>query len=264
MIDGERTSDGVIPMVCMMTNADELIAAARILSEQVSGLRFGRPVSHVYNPLEYARIPHEEYLRRYGQGRKQAVFLGMNPGPFGMVQTGIPFGDVAMARDWLKISAQVEKPACEHPRRPVEGFGCRRSEVSGQRLWSTIAAQFRTPERFFRKFFVANYCPLAFMEKSGRNLTPDKLTGPVPEQLFAFCDRHLERVARILQPHWVIGIGRFAAKRAEKALAGTGFRIGWILHPSPANPMANRNWAETVSAELIGLGVCGHGGAGPA
>ena len=109
-----------------------LVEVSRALSERVARLRFADPVCCVYNPLEYARAPHELYLDRYGGGRKEVLLLGMNPGPFGMVQTGVPFGDVAMVRDWLGIDGPVAKPRDEHPKRPVLGFECRRTAVSGK------------------------------------------------------------------------------------------------------------------------------------
>ena len=108
----------------------------------------------------------------------RVVALGMNPGPFGMAQTGVPFGEVAVARDWLGVAAPVTKPAREHPKRPVEGFACARSEVSGARLWGAVRAHWKTPARFFAEAFVLNYCPLVFMTTSGRNLTPDKCRAP--------------------------------------------------------------------------------------
>ena len=154
-----------------------LADVSRALSQRVARLRFAAPVCCVYNPLEYARAPHELYLSRYGASPKEVLLLGMNPGPFGMAQTGVPFGDVTLVRDWLEIFAAVDKPALEHPKRPVLGFACGRAEISGTRLWGWARERFGTPERFFRRFFVANYCPLAFMEPSGRNLTPDKLPG---------------------------------------------------------------------------------------
>ena len=124
----------------------------------------------------YARAPHEQYLRRYGDARPSRVLLmGMNPGPFGMAQTGVPFGDVRMVRDFLGIEAPVARPPREHPARPITGFACARSEVSGTRLWGWARDRFGTAERFFERFFVVNYCPLVFMEESGRNRTPDKL-----------------------------------------------------------------------------------------
>lgn len=233
-----------------------VIAAAQALSRGVDRLKFAAPVTHVYNPLAYAWAAHEEYLRRFGAKRKRVIFLGMNPGPFGMVQTGVPFGEVAAVRDWLKIHSTIARPAREHPKRPVTGFDCTRSEVSGRRLWRLFAERFGTPQKFFTEHFVVNYCPLAFCEISGRNLTPDKLSRPERERLALVCDEHLRRVLEILQPEWLIGVGAFARERGELATAGTGIRVGQILHPSPANPKANRSdWTVTAAGELVALGV---------
>ena len=232
-----------------------LVEISRSLSERVASLRFAAPACCVYNPLEYARAPHELYLSRYGTGTKEVLLLGMNPGPFGMVQTGVPFGDVAMVRDWLGIAAPVGKPRDEHPKRPVLGFECHRSEVSGARLWGWARDRFGTPQRFFDRFFVANYCPLAFMEEGGANRTPDKLTAAEQKALCGACDDALRAVVRELRPRIVIGVGGFAERRARAALASENMAIGTILHPSPASPLANKGWAETIEQQLRGLGV---------
>jgi single-strand selective monofunctional uracil DNA glycosylase len=243
----EPTSTAIASAIC---------AASRRLHRETVGLTFGPPVTHVYHPLEYARAPHEAYLRRYGATTKRVIFVGMNPGPFGMAQTGVPFGDVARVRDWLGIQGRVGVPRTPHPLRPVEGFACPRSEVSGARLWGAIATHYGNPEGFFRDHFVANYCPLVFMEDSGRNRTPDKLAAAERASLFAACDRHLARVVAVLEPEWVIGIGRFAADRARAALGAGGPKIAAVLHPSPASPAANRGWESVVLAELRALGLC--------
>ena len=232
-----------------------LIAAARQLGEAVDRLNFAAPVAHVYNPLSYARVPHEIYLRRFGHGARRVIFLGMNPGPFGMVQTGVPFGEVNAVRDWLKIESVVGKPRREHARRPVSGFACARSEISGQRLWGLFAKRFGTPDRFFSRHIVINYCPLAFLESSGRNRTPDKLPAAERMALFAACDEHLRSVAGILKPEWLIGIGDFAAKRAAEVFSQSSLRLGRILHPSPASPAANRDWPGKVISQMQELGV---------
>jgi single-strand selective monofunctional uracil DNA glycosylase len=223
----------------------------------VGRLRFAPPVTHVYNPLDYARAPHEAYLAKFGEAPKRVVFLGMNPGPFGMVQTSVPFGEIAAVRDWLGIHAPVRKPAREHPKRPIEGFACERSEVSGRRLWGLFAERFGNAEQFFRGHFVANYCPLAFLEDSGRNRTPEQLPARELEPLFAACDRHLRQLLEIFQPEWVVGIGQFAAARAADVLQSSGpaTRAGQILHPSPASPAANRGWAAAAARQLSELGV---------
>ncbi|MDX5409213.1 MAG: single-stranded DNA-binding protein [Thauera sp.] len=235
--------------------AQTLIDAARELSAAVDALPFGAPVTHVYNPLDYAWAVHRRSLETYGAGRKRVVFVGMNPGPFGMAQIGVPFGEIGSARDWLGLEGPVGQPRVSNPKRPVEGFACARSEVSGQRLWGLFRARFGTPEAFFAGHFVANYCPLVFFE-GGRNLTPDKL--PMAEQrpLLAACDAHLRRAIETLEPEWVIGIGNWAEKRATEALAGLpGLKFGRILHPSPASPAANRGWAEAATRQLHELGI---------
>ena len=238
----------------MSDTAQHLIDAARRLSAKVDALAFAPPVSHVYNPLDYAWAPHEKYLRRYGASKKRIVFLGMNPGPFGMVQTGVPFGEIAAVRDWMGIHAEIVAPSEQNPKRPIEGFACARSEVSGRRLWGLFAERFGSAEAFFAEHFVANYCPLAFFD-GGRNLTPDKLPAAEQAPLLAACDAFLRESIEILQPEWVIGVGAWAEQRAREALAGLPLRFGRVLHPSPASPAANRGWSEAATRQLVELGV---------
>jgi single-strand selective monofunctional uracil DNA glycosylase len=232
-----------------------LISAARRLRAATARLEFSPPVSHVYNPLAYAWAPHATYLAKFGETHKRVVFLGMNPGPFGMVQTGVPFGEVAAVRDWLQIECPVGKPEREHSRRPVTGFACARSEVSGRRLWGLFADRFGTPQRFFAGHIVMNYCPLAFLERGGRNRTPDKLPASEKAALFAACDRHLRAIVAALRPEWLIGVGDFAAKRAVHLFGDSPLKLGRILHPSPASPAANRNWTTLATRQLEALGV---------
>jgi len=233
----------------------KLTQVSRTLSDRVSELTFRSPVAYVYNPLEYARAPHEAYLKRYGKGRKRALLLGMNPGPFGMAQTGVPFGDVTMVRDFLDVSGAVGKPAREHPKRTIAGFSCARSEVSGTRLWGFAQSHFKTAARFCEDFFVANYCPLVFMDEGGKNLTPDKLPKAEQELLFQACDGALRDIVSTLEPKFVIGVGAFALARAQRALPDFRGKIGMILHPSPASPKANRGWAAIAEQELRDLGA---------
>ncbi len=232
-----------------------LATAARELAAQTDKLRFGAPVALVYNPLVYAWKAHEIYLRRFGGAPKEVVFLGMNPGPFGMTQTGVPFGEISMVRDWMNIRAAIGRPPREHPKRPVLGFDCPRSEVSGQRLWGLFARRFGTAEKYFARHFVVSYCPLVFLSASGSNLTPDKLRAEEREPLIRFCDMHVRRVLETLRPKWLIGVGAFAAGRAQIAAAGFPVQVGQILHPSPASPAANRGWAEKATAQLEALGI---------
>jgi single-strand selective monofunctional uracil DNA glycosylase len=234
-----------------------LIESAQRLSAALGDLAFTAPVARVYRPLEYAWRPHEAYLKRYGAGTRRVVFLGMNPGPFGMAQTGIPFGEVAAVRDWLGIHEPVDKPEGEHPKRPIEGFNCTRSEVSGRRLWGLFAERFGTAGTFFKDHFVLNYCPLVWMSETGANLTPDKLPATEMEPVEEACLKHLTEVIALMQPTFLIGIGGFAEERLRRAaeINGSKAKVGRILHPSPASPAANRGWAEAASGQLAALGV---------
>lgn len=233
----------------------DLLQMTEVLVEELDRLEFSPPVAHVYNPLIYAREPHERYLARYGKGPKEALFVGMNPGPWGMAQTGVPFGEIAAVREWLGIEGKVGKPVTEHPKKRVDGFSCRRSEVSGRRLWGLFRERSGTPERFFARFFVLNYCPLLFLDLEGRNITPDKLKTVERRLLLDICDCALRRAVEFLRPAHVVGVGNFAAEQAAAALQGLAIPVGRILHPSPANPNANRNWQEIVLVQLREQGI---------
>lgn len=235
-----------------------LIDASRTLGAAVDRLHFGDPVTHVYNPLRYAWAGWSTYLSRFATDTRRVVLIGMNPGPWGMAQTGVPFGEVAAVREWMGINVSVGTPATPHPKRPIQGFSCPRSEVSGRRLWGLMIDRFAAPDDFFSDCFVANYCPLVFMAESGRNVTPDRLPSVEREPLFALCDDFLRLTIQELQPEFVIGVGKFAEKRAGAVVSQMGVSevaVRSILHPSPASPAANRDWASTATRQLIEMGA---------
>ena len=230
----------------------EVISSLRASTES---LTFSAPVTHVYAPLKYASAAVDDYVARYANAGIEGLFLGMNPGPWGMAQTGIPFGEVAHVRDFLGIETAVLSPDMEHSKRPVTGFQCSRSEVSGRRFWEWVSHRFVTPDAFFDRFFVWNWCPLAFLEETGRNRTPDKLPVEERKPLEEACDEALRRIVDVLRPQRVIGIGGYACKRAQIALKDDSISIDSILHPSPASPAANRGWAPQIEAQLEEFGV---------
>lgn len=237
------------------TATNAILKHTKRLRTACNKLRFADPITHVYNPLDYAWAMHEQWLTRYGDGQKRVVLLGMNPGPWGMAQTGIPFGEIPAVRDYLILDQPVKKPKDEHPKRPIEGLSCERSEVSGRRLWGLIAERYPDPAEFFAEHMVVNYCPLVFMEESGKNFTPDKLPAGEREPLEAACDAHLRLLVEAWRPEWVVGVGAFAEKCAKRALDGMDLNFGRILHPSPASPAANRGWAEQAERQMRELGL---------
>lgn len=235
--------------------ADSIIDSTLRLSKVLRPLKFSAPWT--YRPLDYAWAAHETYIRRFAKGPKRVLMLGMNPGPYGMSQTGIPFGEIAAVRDWMGIEAPIGKPDPEHPKRPVEGFDCQRSEVSGRRLWGLFAEHFENAEAFFTDHYVLNFCPLVWMKETGANITPDKLPAAEMVPVEQACLAHLKEVIGLLQPEFLIGVGAFAEKRLEQAAKELGSKatVGRVLHPSPASPAANRGWSEAASKQLSQQGV---------
>ena len=239
----------------MNPDVDLLESISNDLIDALRPLKFGPPVSYIYNPLDYARESLKQYHAKFASTPKEVLFLGMNPGPWGMAQTGIPFGEIQAVRDWMKIQAPVGSPKKTHPKKPVLGFACTKREVSGQRLWGWAQKSFRTPGRFFKRFFVANYCPLIFIENSGRNRTPDQIRVTERKPLLEICDQALSRTIEYFKPRYVVGVGKFAEQRAKTVLDEQKIKMGMIAHPSPANPQANRGWELLIEKQLSELGI---------
>ncbi|XP_056156370.1 single-strand-selective monofunctional uracil-DNA glycosylase 1 [Lampris incognitus] len=235
----------------------QFLQAELELNAHLRRLTFGEPVRYIYNPLEYAWDTHRCYVETYCHGGQSVLFLGMNPGPFGMAQTGVPFGEVSSVRDWLKITGEVSHPAEEHPKRPITGLACSRREVSGARFWGFFRKLCGEPALFFRHCFVHNLCPLIFMSATGKNLTPPDLPAGLREKLLALCDVALCQAVKTLGVSMVIGVGKVAEHRARRALseANINVRVEGIMHPSPRNPQANKGWQEVAEAKLTELGV---------
>ena len=240
-----------------MSTSSQLLAATGELLANLDGLEFAAPVTHVYNPLEYAGKSHRQYVSRFGNSKKRVLMMGMNPGPWGMAQTGVPFGEIPAVRDWMGISEDVEKPETENPKRPIEGFHCTKSEVSGRRLWGLFSERYPNADDFFADHYVVNYCPLVWMEESGKNRTPDKLPAAELNSVSGACDRYVAAHLEALDPEFVIGVGAFAENCLKRIIATTDKdpTLGRILHPSPASPAANRDWAGTATKQLIETGV---------
>ncbi|MEO0367787.1 MAG: uracil-DNA glycosylase family protein [Pseudomonadota bacterium] len=232
-----------------------IVKAIDNLNEALCDLKFGKSVFCTYNPLEYAFNAHLHFLKKYGAGSKRVLFLGMNPGPYGMVQTGIPFGEISMVRDWMGIELEITPPETVHPKRPVIGFHCQKSEVSGQRFWSMMASQFESPENFFASNMVVNYCPLVWMTESGKNITPDKLPSSVMKPVYKACDEYFVSMLDYYQPEVLVGVGAFAEKQLRRMVGEESYQIGRMLHPSPASPIANKHWPQRALEDLAELGV---------
>ncbi|OAD60409.1 Single-strand selective monofunctional uracil DNA glycosylase, partial [Eufriesea mexicana] len=237
--------------------SEQLLSLERNLAIELGKITFHLPVEYIYSPLEYAFNIHTMYVQKYCNTAKKILFLGMNPGPWGMSQTGVPFGEISMVRDWLKICGPVGKPSKEQPNRKVTGFQCTRSEISGKRLWGLFKELCGSPENFFRHAYIHNYCPIALMNKKGCNITPAEIkAGSTVQILHSACDKALANTIRILQAKVVIGIGGYAEKRAQTVVQSSKLpvKVLCLPHPSP-RAVNNKNWSEKATKKLSEFGL---------
>ncbi|XP_012233576.1 single-strand selective monofunctional uracil DNA glycosylase [Linepithema humile] len=256
-IEQTSTEDAIEHISAVSTSiSDKLLSIEQKLCAKLQNITFPSSVQYIYNPLEYAFETHAMYVRKYCTGVKKILFVGMNPGPWGMSQTGVPFGEISMVRDWLKISGPVGHPSKEHSDRKVMGFQCTRSEISGLRLWGLFKELCGSPENFFEHAYIHNYCPLAFMDVKARNITPAELKGEGQNILHEACDRSLIDIIQLLKAEIIIGIGNYAEKRIQLAVqtAGLSVEVMVLRHPSP-RAVGNNNWKEIAKQRLEELGL---------
>ena len=157
-----------------------------------------------------------------------------------------------MVRDWMAITGDVPRPKTNTPNAPFKDLRARARRSAAPACGKWAQHRFGTPEAFFKRFFVVNHCPLAFLEESGRNRTLDKLPKHESQPLFQACDKALADTLEALSPSWAIGVGAFAKNRLETIAheRNLDVKIGMILHPSPASPLANRGWQPQAEAQL--------------
>ncbi len=235
----------------LITASAELVKRCREIIPRI--LESEPAVAHIYAPLEYANQVHQAYIRKFAGLGSKTLLLGLNPGPFGMGQTGIPFGATAIVREFLGLRGfEILQPGDTHHKRPIEGLGFKRQEISGTRLWRGLGEFLGAAEDIHRSVFLMNHCPLLFLEASGRNLTPDRLKGEAAAEMLSACDEHVLRTMEILGTRSIIGVGRFAERRALELAPALKWNVDvhYLLHPSPQVPEANREGGKVWRARL--------------
>ncbi|XP_069360808.1 single-strand selective monofunctional uracil DNA glycosylase [Maniola hyperantus] len=233
--------------------SDEFLELADEMNEDLNEFKLPPAVKCVYNPSIYARYTFEMYARKYCNTKKKIMFFGMNPGPWGMSQTGVPFGEISSVRDWLGIEGPVNKPPHEIRERPVDGFDCKRTEVSGKRFWGLLKTICGTPVKFFETSFVYNYINQQWMKSNGCNLTPGDFKVSEMEPLYNICDPIFVKILKLYEVEIIVAIGKFCETRAQKAikkyLPSSSIKILYLSHPSPRS-VNNNNWEQKALEEL--------------
>jgi single-strand selective monofunctional uracil DNA glycosylase len=239
------------------TIVQDLLNAAKLLSDKctkkIPNLLKHKDVAHVTNPLDYAWELHEQFITKWAGCGAKTLLLGMNPGPYGMAQTGVPFGATKMATDVLGMEpVELQTPSGAHPKRPIQGLSMERQEVSGTRFWTFMVEHFGSIESTFSNIFVVNHCPLLILGETGRNITPVDIPKSIINPILDLCDQHLKSVVDIMGIERIVGVGNYAKKRAKTIVPELDIDAMW--HPSPASPLANRNggadWRANVASKL--------------
>lgn len=228
------------------------VEATRALLDRLDPLTFNHKVGWTYNPVDYAWDVHRDYLTRFGTAPKRILLVGMNPGPWGMAQTGVPFTDPYIGRDWMELETHpVGRPENHREERPVHGWSSSRKEPSGQRLFGFLRRLYGSLGRFFEQGFVLNYCPLVLFDEEGGNLTPDRLLVEDRRPLLEACDPYLRYMVEHFSPDVLMGVGRFAEDRLEAVTGEGGVPVHYLPHPSPANPIANRDGGRAWQRRVL-------------
>uniref|UniRef100_A0A182MSA2 Uracil-DNA glycosylase-like domain-containing protein n=1 Tax=Anopheles culicifacies TaxID=139723 RepID=A0A182MSA2_9DIPT len=255
-VSSEKLPAGVLPDV--VPYWQQVYCIERELSAALRKVALPSEVAACYDPIEYASAIHCAYLQRFLDGPKAVLFIGMNPGPWGMCQTGVPFGYVPAVRDWMGLRGTVAKPTPELAARPVEGLACTREEQSGKRWWGLYQELCGTADCFFRSCFVYNLCPLAFFHQSGRNITPSELKGKAKGEIQSISEQYLETALKVLKPKIIISVGRYTEDRVKTLTKQN--RIGPTIvtycmpHPSPRS-LNNTNWSQKAKLWLSEHGI---------
>lgn len=244
----------------MNKTTEEVLAAARWLSGELSQFVIDPlpPASYAANPTVYAYENYAQAMARLADGPRGVLLVGMNPGPHGMAQTGVPFGDVVNARAILGRQSQGSGwSGCrlalgDKVLLDAKGLDYHRGEVSGDRLWSALQQICGSLESAYQQVCVINYCPLLFLDNGGLNVTPDDFPKSDRVRLPKFtaaCDEHLRRVVKALTPKIVIAVGGYSDKRCRVALGHT-VPIVKITHPSPRTAATAGAWIGMVAKPI--------------
>lgn len=59
------------------------------LNVSLEQLHLPSEIQCIYNPTVYARHTFEIFVQKYCNSKKDIMYFGMNPGPWGMSQTGV-------------------------------------------------------------------------------------------------------------------------------------------------------------------------------
>jgi single-strand selective monofunctional uracil DNA glycosylase len=245
-------------------DGDPLGAAIRFSSRRFAPL--ARSIARatgwlVLDPSRYGERWHAPFRRLYPPRARPLLVFGLNPGPYGMAQTGIPFTDLKrLAQGLPRLAAELARSG-ERLSLPglapssLQPFLTRTFESSSVRVHRFLRLAHGSAERAFREVVFVNPCPLLFIDRAlGENRTPADL----PRALRAGVDEARVEVVSVavarLRARGAIVLGRDAAAALSvplRARLGERAVVEWE-HPARAVPDI---WARGLLAALRRRGL---------
>ena len=77
------------------------------------------------------------------------------------------------------------------------------------------------------------------------------------KKVYELCDKALFRILSLLQATEIIAVGRVVNERLIKVRQkfSLDINIHFLMHPSPANPAANKGWSDIAEKSLSELNI---------
>ncbi len=230
----------------------------------------------IWNPGLYGETWHARFRRLYRPGQHPLVVFGLNPGPYGMAQTGIPFTDIRrlvsalpdLAAELRGRGERVEPPGLAPP--GLRPYLSRSFESSAVRVYRFLKKGWGGAERGWTEVVVANPCTLLFIDPAeGKNRTPAdlaraaRLRGSGRDQVRELVEsfgririRCAVESIEALSPRGAILLGKdvqAALGPALRRILGEARVIPWE-HPARAVP---ESWASGLLSALRRRGLTG-------
>jgi len=206
----------------------------------------------VWNPALYALDIYQEYLTKFPPEPGAILALGLNPGPYGMAQTGIPFTDCRTASGALGMEMTIPGKAPDDlisRLKKANGKWRGTYERSSLGMYRFLILAWGDIKTAYRNWFVGNPCPLLFLDPERWNVTPADPRLRRMKEVGELRQRAVIGFSEILNPRGIVCFGKDVAKAVgEVAIRQVGpDRVVFYEHPARAVP---EKWAAGLLQEL--------------
>ena len=201
----------------------------------------------VWNPQLYGLPLYRRFATEHlPTSRGAIVALGLNPGKYGMSQTGIPFTDVTRA---ARVGIAIEPPGLAPASlRPfLKSYRVERSSAS---VYNLLDALWGGPAEGWRRLWAVAPCGLLFLEPDGTNVTPADARLARRDDVRELRLRVIRESVEAARPRGVLLLGQDVARVAADALGDVETLV--VDHPVARGPgRRGPAWWAGVVAQAV-------------